>query len=64
MKIDEVAVGWAKTRQRCAQKERAWTERKKFWERFCLLQPTLDLLRTICVIVEIGRQVDVISLLW
>ena len=29
-----------------------------------LSQPTLDLLRTFCVIREIGRQVDVISLLW
>ena len=29
-----------------------------------LFQPTIDLLRTICVIGEIGRQVDVISLLW
>ena len=39
-KTGQVGVGWAKTRKRCAQQERAWTERKKFWEHFLI--PTYD----------------------
>ena len=48
MKIDEVVVGWAKTRKRCAQQERAWTERKKCWERFAY--PNLRIKGKYCIL--------------
>ena len=39
-------------------------QRGRGFENTFLFQPTIDLLRTICVIGEIEPRVDAISLLW